>query len=621
MDWDNDNDFDLLVGDRNGVIWFFRNTGTNTSPVLNPEGYIQANGVNIDVGANATPVVVDWNNDSKKDLVVGNEDYEVRVYLNIGTDAVPVFGSHSVAINSNNLMRNSPEVFDLNGDGKKDLIVGEEYGYVYFFPNVGTDQNPSFTAATGQKLVLENGQDLHVNSRAHIDFVDWNLDGAQDLIVGDNDGYITAFLNNMPLSTITSNSPDCITNNTTPSNFSALLKNGTAAPDTFYLDVQFDGPASWITEYTTVNGTFPAGTPDSVIVNAGDSTTITVQVDPNGADGFGQSKLQFVSGQNNVITGEQTFRNITETGIEVLLIEADDEYGDSLLASIERIYNGTYGMVSRSALQPTTVNLDNFQVIAWSAGNKLPAFYPEEVNKLQTFMDNGGNLFLCGQDVGRDIFEPNGQSQFAQGFYNNYLHAAYYSDASNLFLLNGVSGDPIGDGLQVIIGAIYARSADVIGPYDAQATVVLTYFNGPNIGAIKASTSNYRTVYCAFSPEQITERAARDTLIARGIAWLREIILTTNNEPQIANAFTIEQNYPNPFNPTTMIKFDLPKTSEVTLKIFNILGEEVVTLVSDRLSTGSYSYEWDASNLASGVYLYRLQAGDYIETRKMVLMR
>jgi len=66
---------------------------------------------------------------------------------------------------------------------------------------------------------------------------------------------------------------------------------------------------------------------------------------------------------------------------------------------------------------------------------------------------------------------------------------------------------------------------------------------------------------------------------------------------------------------------ELSKSNEIILQLFNILGEEVATLVSDRLSTGSYSYEWDASNLASGVYLYRLQAGDYVETRKMVLMR
>ena len=94
--------------------------------------------------------------------------------------------------------------------------------------------------------------------------------------------------------------------------------------------------------------------------------------------------------------------------------------------------------------------------------------------------------------------------------------------------------------------------------------------------------------------------------------------IVVDNLPSI---FELKQNYPNPFNPSTTIEFDLPKTSEVTLKIFNILGEEVAMLVSDRLSTGSYSYEWDASNLASGVYLYRLQAGEYVETRKMVLMR
>ena len=89
----------------------------------------------------------------------------------------------------------------------------------------------------------------------------------------------------------------------------------------------------------------------------------------------------------------------------------------------------------------------------------------------------------------------------------------------------------------------------------------------------------------------------------------------------ITESFSLSQNFPNPFNPRTTIEFDLPKTGEVSLKIFNILGEEVATLVSDRLSTGSYSYEWNASSLASGVYIYRLIAGDLIENKKMVLMK
>jgi len=94
------------------------------------------------------------------------------------------------------------------------------------------------------------------------------------------------------------------------------------------------------------------------------------------------------------------------------------------------------------------------------------------------------------------------------------------------------------------------------------------------------------------------------------------------NAEKIPNAFEVYPNYPNPFNPTTTITFDLLKSNEVSLKVFNILGEEMATLVSDRLPAGSYSFEWSrTSGIASGIYLYRLQAGDYFETRKMVLMR
>jgi len=85
--------------------------------------------------------------------------------------------------------------------------------------------------------------------------------------------------------------------------------------------------------------------------------------------------------------------------------------------------------------------------------------------------------------------------------------------------------------------------------------------------------------------------------------------------------FALKQNYPNPFNPSTTIEFSLPKSEFVTLKIFNMLGQEVTTLVSDKLKSGTYQYTWDAGSLASGVYIYHLQTENYTETRKMVLMR
>ncbi|HUV29731.1 MAG TPA: T9SS type A sorting domain-containing protein [Acidobacteriota bacterium] len=85
--------------------------------------------------------------------------------------------------------------------------------------------------------------------------------------------------------------------------------------------------------------------------------------------------------------------------------------------------------------------------------------------------------------------------------------------------------------------------------------------------------------------------------------------------------FALEQNYPNPFNPATDIKFSLREASHVRLEVYNIMGQRVATLVDKRLEAGSHVVTWDASDAASGVYLYRLQAGDFTHTRKMTLLK
>jgi hypothetical protein len=85
--------------------------------------------------------------------------------------------------------------------------------------------------------------------------------------------------------------------------------------------------------------------------------------------------------------------------------------------------------------------------------------------------------------------------------------------------------------------------------------------------------------------------------------------------------FSLSQNYPNPFNPATTISFFLPSSQLVTLKVYDPDGREVETLVSGRIAAGSYEISFDGSKLTSGIYLYRLQAGEYVETKKMILVK
>jgi hypothetical protein len=92
-------------------------------------------------------------------------------------------------------------------------------------------------------------------------------------------------------------------------------------------------------------------------------------------------------------------------------------------------------------------------------------------------------------------------------------------------------------------------------------------------------------------------------------------------ETEIPKNFTLHQNYPNPFNSKTVISYEIPKESNVTIKVFDELGREVEMLVKEKKPAGNYELNIDGSNLSSGVYLYRIQAGDYVDVKKMILMK
>ncbi len=195
MDWNGDGRNDIIVGDRNGYLTFFERTGSGIDD-LTSAGHITASGTAIDVGANSAPVVVDWNNDGLLDLLIANEasSQGIRLYMNSGTVTNPVLTTWSYIQSSGsniNRSRCCPQVYDMNGDGKKDLIMGENDGQIYYYQNTGTDASPAFS---GYQAVQSNGSPIDVSFGTRLWVNDWNENGVPDLLVSTFEGYVYVFI-------------------------------------------------------------------------------------------------------------------------------------------------------------------------------------------------------------------------------------------------------------------------------------------------------------------------------------------------------------------------------------------------------------------------------------------
>ncbi|MDI6751739.1 MAG: VCBS repeat-containing protein [bacterium] len=203
-DWNNDYKKDLIVGDAYGYIWVFINSGTDDAPIFNKGTYaVKSGNVPINIGYNATPCVIDYNNDGKKDLLIGDRYGDIRLFSNINTDEAPIF-SEPTTILTNVGNSSSPFVIDYNKDGKKDLLVGVQDGTIWLFINQGTDKNPSFSS--GKRLKLSNGQDINVGGCAAPSLCDWDKNSSLDIVAGRENGhislYLSTFSNSLPIVTV-----------------------------------------------------------------------------------------------------------------------------------------------------------------------------------------------------------------------------------------------------------------------------------------------------------------------------------------------------------------------------------------------------------------------------------
>ena len=250
---------------------------------------------------------------------------------------------------------------------------------------------------------------------------------------------------------------------------------------------------------------------------------------------------------------------------------------------------------------------------------------------ITAFAVSGTNLFAGTDRGGLFLSTNNGTSWTAAstGLTNTDVQALAVS-GTNLFA--GTSGG--GVFLSTNNGTSWTAANTGLTNTDVQALAVsgTNFFAGTDGGGVFLSTNNgtsWTAVNTGLTYTDVLSLAVSGTNLFAGTSgggvWRRplsEMVTSVQRlSTNLPTHFSLEQNYPNPFNPATTISFSLPSKSFVSLKVFDALGREVATLLSEELPAGTYSQQWNAASLPSGVYFYRLQSGSFIETKKLVLLR
>jgi archaellum component FlaG (FlaF/FlaG flagellin family) len=416
--------------------------------------------------------------------------------------------------------------------------------------------------------------------------------------------------------------------------YKAYIKNIGLFMDTYNINISFDGPSGWSNTFTTINGTFNLSETDAVALSPGDSTEVQINVNGNSINGYGKTTVHFISNQGSF--GNAEFR-YTTFGLDVLVVDDDDgqnyeSYIENELVSL----NAEYGIITSDFIPVNADSLNTFNVIVWNTGITEPGISIAEMNVIKTFLDNGGNLYLNGVDIAYQLADPSSPYYSTEtfNFFTNYLHSSYILREHSAVITLGISGDPITDGLAMMnltggTGANtinhsqghYVNQISAEGMYNAN---ILSFWQKPDEHpAIRAFHGiSGKVVFTAFGFESIALAERRELFAQRIIEWLSTPVSVEENPSDLLPAsFELQQNYPNPFNPETIIEFKVSDIAPVSIKVYDLIGREVTTLVNEVKQPGVYRVTFDGEKLASGVYFYKMIAGDFSFVKKMNLLK
>jgi len=304
--------------------------------------------------------------------------------------------------------------------------------------------------------------------------------------------------------------------------------------------------------------------------------------------------------------------------------QAVDAFYDSLLAGY------TYQQLDIIAEDraPTVLDFAPYSVVLWHHDVPFQSRIGEAENEIRNYLNAGGKIILSGMSF-LNYLNLTFTEQYL-GFPQLYLNTdADFTGALGLENYPDLTVDTA----KITMPTYYKklRNVAVFDTTDHSRAIYLYLSESGNpqyhmrpcgLAANSVITPGEIAAITLGLPLYFAEETGAQLFLEKTLEELDpRILLIEQKGNSRIHTFTLYQNYPNPFNPSTTIEFFIPRAGKVQLKIYNILGQEVAILVSGKLTAGNYKYDWQPKNLASGIYLYRLKAGDYVETKKMMLIR
>ncbi len=296
-----------------------------------------------------------------------------------------------------------------------------------------------------------------------------------------------------------------------------------------------------------------------------------------------------------------------------------------------------FSSCTETAVQNGDILLSDYEVVMYFCGDDSrsdESLAAADQHRLMAYQEGGGKLFISGSEIGYDFAST---TAVELQRYENLLKARYFGDLAGSNRVIGLGGTSF-SGLDFVYGTtngpnLYIEDFPDYLQTNGGSNSALIYDNlriagVEYTGTYNSSNETAQLIYLGFTYETIVNPYQRSRLMEKVLNYFGLPVGIGDSNGSLPEAFALAQNYPNPFNPETQIRFDVPANyqGKVNLIVYNALGQKVRTLVNGRMAAGQHKLNWNGRDdqgkaVASGIYFYRLNAGDFRSTKKMMLIR